>query len=707
MNSLSFKPNSTFLLHGERYRIDAVLRTDKKTTVSVLGPDGVVTIKSLDYLLHEYEMGNLRADATPARAHTPAQKSSLAHALAADLPKADLEVGRRRWKLICAIDREGGFLRGNVEFWRSGLQALCAELQFNVRPSRTTITRWLKRLGKAPDVPPEIVLTPMNRLKGGRGRTRLSDDALAITDRCLEDIYLSNPGASLRHCHLELVARIKVENDHRDVSDKLKLPSYQQLRRHVQGMSAYKICASRHGRAVADSEFRSTKYLKRNLTRALQRVEVDHTPLDVFAVDSNNALLGRARLTLVLDVATRSILGFSVGHDGNSAVAVLDALRHAVSPKTYLKTRYPAIVNEWPMHGVFELLAMDNGPEFHAAGFIATVKELCISADLAYMPRRKAYFKGTVEAIQKYLNRDMSDLQPGATQSHHWQRNKERPPEQYAVHTLESMTELLHTWICDIYHPRIHSDLRASPLATWREKVSMKPVRLPRSAEMLELACTELVQRRVQPYGVEIYEIRSFNCDQLQNIRRLHQHRGTVTVDVRFKPRLLDRIWVKDPDSLAWFEIRNDDWQTRDKSLFQVQTMNRIAREAANEEGLVVSLADAYRRMTAIGNELRSAKTIAKRLRALKLLGLAPSIQVGEALPAAPSSAPIPPVPAPKTRSGHRSSSRKLVVHAAQHEQSRAPDTPVPVVDPAARPSPVVAIAPFRIISSLVKGRPA
>jgi putative transposase len=696
MSSLSFTPKAGFLLLGQRYRITAVVETDRGTEVTVLGPEGIESTKSLQYLLHQYEMGNLSAiddsDPQSSRSVLPAN----AHPLAADLPKEDLAEGRRKWKLLNAIQVEGGFLRGNNAFWENMFPEICAQHQFSSNLSRTTIGRWIKTLSQAPDVPPEIALAPMHRLKGGAGQTRMGDHVLAITDRCIEDVFLSNPGATIRHCHHELVARVAAENRFLAEDKKHKTPSYQQLRRHVQGMSAYEVRASRSGKANADSGFRSTRYLKRRLTRALQRVEVDHTPLDVFVVDDNGAILGRARLTIIMDVATRAILGFSIGYDGTSAIAVLEALRHAVSPKTYLRELYPAIQNEWPMCGLFELLAMDNGAEFHKAAFKLTLQDLCIANELAYMPRRKAYFKGTVEAIQKYLNRDMADQQPGATQSHHWQRNKELPPEQYAVHTLTTLTELVHIWICDIYHAKIHRELKTSPLHAWRNLIGLKPVRLPPSTDMLELACTELVERRIQQYGVEVCEVRAFNSERLQNIRRLYQHKGTVLVSLRFKPKLLDKIWVKDPDTAQWFEIPNGDWQTRDKSQFQLQHMNKLVRDTAGDEAIAISLAQAYERVRAIGTSLLNARTISQRKRALRLIGIVPEVEVGKTDDTAA------PVPARKPK-GVASKSPKRKATTASTPQYRAP---APASDPTPRKAPLsindrpVEFAPFRTVGA-------
>ena len=42
----------------------------------------------------------------------------------------------------------------------------------------------------------------------------------------------------------------------------------------------------------------------------------------------------------------------------------MQALLHAVSPKTYVKEKYSSVVNEWYAYGLPELLVVDNGKEF-------------------------------------------------------------------------------------------------------------------------------------------------------------------------------------------------------------------------------------------------------------------------------------------------------------------------------------------------------
>jgi len=623
MSPISFVPKASFRLFNRVLKILGVRKDAGRTELEVMDRDGVVHIYSQEYLFDQYSKRNLRAadfvkeDAEQLHLPTPP-----AHMLLSDLGENDRAQGEKKAALLHAVNEEGGFHRGNSSFWERRYSNLCQELGFMRPPDRSTIQRWVQKAQSLVGVPLQLILSPKNGRKGGRGKIRMSEDVEKIVETCVQDVYLSSENTPLTECYDELVRRIARENEFRHTHNKLKVISYGQLRRYVHGIDAYEIHASKFGSASAEKKFRISRKNARRVRRALERAEVDHTPLDIFVVDKNGETLGRAYLTVVVDKRTRVILGFNLGFEGPSTISVLRALKHAVSPKTYLREKFPEVENDWPMFGLIELLAMDNGPEFHSPAFKVTVMDMAIAREFAYMPRGKPFFKGQVENIQGYTNRSIASGQPGATKSHHWQRNKERPPEDYAVHTQDSLNRMLHIWICDIYHQNIHSALGTSPYKAWMEVTSQMPVRLPASKEQLDLACTLPITRRLQAYGVEVCYLRTFNSDELGRLMRRYMHARSITVEVRYKPYKLDKVWVKDPDTNTWFVVENYDSETRNTTAWQQEQAQKFIREQKNEQGLVISRAQAQAKLRAIGVELLNAKTMAQRRKALKILGL-------------------------------------------------------------------------------------
>ena len=128
----------------------------------------------------------------------------------------------------------------------------------------------------------------------------------------------------------------------------------------------------------------------------LQRVEIDHTTLDLIVVDETRLLpLGRPTLTIIIDRCTRCILGYYIGYEPASYISVMKALSHAIKPKSYVKQKYPDVENIWPCWGIPDLLIVDNGPEFHSNDL-----EAAASIDQFRHPvlsRKKPWLKGAVE----------------------------------------------------------------------------------------------------------------------------------------------------------------------------------------------------------------------------------------------------------------------------------------------------------------------
>jgi putative transposase len=123
-----------------------------------------------------------------------------------------------------------------------------------------------------------------------------------------------------------------------------------------------------------------------------RRATEDLMPCDVFTADGHkfdaeiiNPRTGkpyRPEITTVLDVATRKVVGISIG-ESESAIAVIDALRDAVQ------------------HGVFALLYVDNGSGFAND----TVREVVerLGGTLTYALPYNSQARGLVERAHKSI----------------------------------------------------------------------------------------------------------------------------------------------------------------------------------------------------------------------------------------------------------------------------------------------------------------
>ncbi|AZS51495.1 hypothetical protein DM558_12265 [Entomomonas moraniae] len=101
--------------------------------------------------------------------------------------------------------------------------------------------------------------------------------------------------------------------------------------------------AARYGRKNADYYFRS---VGKGITakHILERVEVDHTPLDIMVVNEETGIVeGRPYLTCLLDVKSRMPLDMEIGFEPPSVLSVMKALKQAIWFKDWINEAYPTI----------------------------------------------------------------------------------------------------------------------------------------------------------------------------------------------------------------------------------------------------------------------------------------------------------------------------------------------------------------------------
>ncbi len=111
--------------------------------------------------------------------------------------------------------------------------------------------------------------------------------------------------------------------------------------------------------------------------RPLAVCQIDHTPSDIQFVDVIDRLgvfVGRAYLTLLVDVFSRAILGLCLTLEKPSALSVALCLAHALCPKDgWMRDR--ELKHEWPMHGRPECLVVDSAKEFRGDAFARGCEE--------------------------------------------------------------------------------------------------------------------------------------------------------------------------------------------------------------------------------------------------------------------------------------------------------------------------------------------
>jgi len=280
--------------------------------------------------------------------------------------------------------------------------------------------------------------------------------------------------------------------------------------------------------------------------QALQRVQVDHTPVDLIVVDEiNRKPLGRPWLSLVIDNASRMVCGFLLSMIPPSSISVALALTHSVVPKDLWQADRE-LSFEWPVCGLPELVFMDNAKEFHAEALRSAAQEYGI--DLEFRPLGRPHFGGHIERLVGTMMGAVH-LIPGTTFSNIAERG-DYSSAKNAVMTLPALERWFALQV-HVYHSTIHSSLKITPLAAWKQAVAARETPIRRISEsnqhtfFLDLLPGE--RRKIRRDG-----IRLFNIHYWHNVLSPLAGRIGAPVLVKYDPRDLSTIYYQDEQGSYW-----------------------------------------------------------------------------------------------------------------------------------------------------------
>lgn len=286
-------------------------------------------------------------------------------------------------------------------------------------------------------------------------------------------------------------------------------------------------------------------------TRAiLERIEIDHTPLDIIIIDLVTGLaLGRPWITLAIDHNSRMIVGFYISIGAPSANSLLQCLRRSILPKEHLLAQYPDIKNCWPAYGIPQLVAVDNGPDLHSTGFEQGCLELSIV--VLFCGSKMSYQKGGIERFIRTMSAGLIHSLPGTTFSNPEQRG-DYASEKQACLDMQTLTHLITKWIVDVYNVTPHRGINGRPLDRWQESAQTTPIALPVNPQQLELIAGIPAQRTLFHYGIE-FEGLHYNDHIVQMIRR--RTGKNTPVDIKYYEDDVGHIHVLDPDSKVYLRV--------------------------------------------------------------------------------------------------------------------------------------------------------
>ncbi|MEF9386520.1 Mu transposase C-terminal domain-containing protein [Ralstonia solanacearum species complex bacterium KE056] len=420
------------------------------------------------------------------------------------------------------------------------------------------------------------------RKSGGRGRSRLSAEVKLILDNYVQEHHLTKQKPSIAKTAREirrLCHDAGIE----------PLPAVSTIYRHLSWLSEQESLKQREGRRVAEQRFRVNKGSIPDADWPLALVQVDHTLLPVIIVDDKHRKsIGRAWITLAIDVFSRVCLGMYLSFDAPSAMSAGMCISHAILTKDAWMARVGCEDIEWPFYGVMDVLHLDNAREFRGKMLALAAREYHI--DIHLRPVKQPRYGGHIERLMGTVSEELKGLK-GATFANPRQKG-EYDAEGNACMTFDELEKWLVLMFAR-YHRAVHSGIGTTPLTRWREGIlgtrekvgrGLPPIRT--DAEKVRIDFMPYEDRTIQDYGVAIDGIHYFH-DILRpwvNARDPKDSKRTRQFRFRYDPSDMSVLYFFDPDLKRYFPIPYRDMSLPVASIWEIRAAKKAARDVGMEK---------------------------------------------------------------------------------------------------------------------------
>lgn len=472
--------------------------------------------------------------------------------------------------------------------------------------SGASIRRWFQAWTKS-----GFQLISLVRDAKGNSHSKLTSEQQEHLERAINEDFLDTRRLTARQVHTLMKAKINVENRARKVDGlaPIPIPHYNTLRAHINRIDLFDRLKARYNAQYAlkvTREYGMTPALDRHL----ERMQADHTQLDLY-VDFGDNILARPWLTLLLDSYSKAILGYWLTPEPPSAESVMQALRIAVMPKDLVVLGGDPSWS-WPMYGIPSELTLDNGKEFHGKDLEMAAAELGVI--LTFTPPRKPYYKAQIERKFGEINRSILSQLTGQV----FKYEPEKHGKDYPHLSFDEFKRIFLQWVCTVLH-RTSNQEGNTPEELWYE--SVQKFGTPGAGlapDYIEMCLSKSGEERIiHPNGIHFNSL-TFNNEWLSRLRNeLAPKTGDGKPTAKFKWSASDVgiIWVLNPKTHEYFPVRSKEEYGHGRSLYNHRVVLREKRHRREAKMSDDSYLDAVLAVDqAVKSIVASKKTTKKRL---------------------------------------------------------------------------------------------
>lgn len=356
------------------------------------------------------------------------------------------------------------------------------------------------------------------------GTMMFGQDKELVIRQGIEEHFLQKERASVASAHEEIGREFRARG--------WDEPSYGAIKRRIDALDPASRDRQRLG-AKAARLLHQPAAGHVDVSAPLERVEIDHTLMDVIVRSDDPTSNFRARpyLTLAVCVFTKCVLGFHIGFEPPSALSIALCLAHAVYPKDLLADY--GLEAQWSMYGMPQSITVDNGKDFRSEAFRRGCAQHGIV--LSYRPVGSPHYGGTIERLIGTFMRKAHVL-PGTTKE-----SVEAKGEYDAVANATLTLSELRRWFVGqviAYHNSEHRTLRRPPADAWSPPI---PAPLPKRQDFL-ISFLPGDSRVLSRTGVHLHSLQYW-CEELRPFTTRKPR-----VQVVFDPRDITWAYVRLPD---------------------------------------------------------------------------------------------------------------------------------------------------------------
>jgi len=498
----------------------------------------------------------------------------------AAIPDEQWAVAKRRFEILAPL-LEGGAYDTRAIDKRAHEAAV----------HRSTLYRWLSAYLKTSSLD---ALLPRRRGPTS-GQHRVLPEIEAVIEGSVENRYLTRQRLS----SIQVVRDVQLRC--RDAG--LAAPSESTIRRRLAEIPAEAATRRREGFRAAQALLPLRGSFPET-ARPLAVVQIDHTPLDLMLVDDiHRQPIGKAWLTLAMDVFSRMVAGFSLAFEPPSSLSVGLCLTHAILPKDAWLSQH-GVATAWPVDGLMESVHCDNGREFRGNMLRKACEQYGIA--LTLRPVKRPWYGGHIERLLGTFAKEIHAL-AGTTFSNPVERGT-YCSERKAVFTLSEFESWLTRFIVEVYHQRVHTALGMPPIRRYQQATAGAQPRCP-EVHRLKLDFLPYEERSVQRYGIALDGVHYYS-DVLRRwiaSREPEDARRKRAFIVRRDPRDISLLYFFDPELQCYFEIPYRDRSRPPLSLWELRETRRGLKQqgmARMDEDLIFQ---AYRKLRAMEEEAGAA----------------------------------------------------------------------------------------------------